>query len=69
LLPVLTVYGFSREGDSYELLAERYGASALVAGFPRRQLVLELGGELLNGSGFENDTPDQAFETEDQANA
>ena len=33
-----------------------------------RQLVLELGGELLNGSGFENDTPDQAFETEDQAN-
>ena len=34
-----------------------------------RQLVLDLGGELLNGSGFENDTPDHAFETEDQANA
>ena len=34
-----------------------------------RQLVLDFGGETLNGSGFENDTPDQAFETEDQANA
>lgn len=34
-----------------------------------RQLVLDFGGQLLDGSGFENDTPDHAFETEDQANA
>jgi hypothetical protein len=34
-----------------------------------RQLVLDFGGEVLNGSGFENDTPEPVFKTEDQAHA
>ena len=34
-----------------------------------RQLVLDLGGEFLDGSGFENELPEPGFETEVQGNA
>lgn len=34
-----------------------------------RQLVLDLGGEFLNGSGFEAETPEPDFEAEGEGNA
>jgi hypothetical protein len=34
-----------------------------------RQLVLDLGGEFLDDSGFENESPEADFETEVQGNA
>ena len=34
-----------------------------------RQLVLDLGGESLDGSGFESEPPEPGFETEVQGNA
>jgi hypothetical protein len=34
-----------------------------------RQLVLDLGGEFLDGSGFEKESPEANFETEGQGNA
>ena len=34
-----------------------------------RQLVLDLGGEFLDGSGFETETPEPDFEAEGEGNA
>lgn len=34
-----------------------------------RQMVLDLGGEFLDGSGFETETPEPDFETEGEGNA
>ena len=34
-----------------------------------RQLVLDLGGEFLDGSGFENERPESGFEAQEDSNA
>jgi hypothetical protein len=34
-----------------------------------RQLVLDLGGEFLEGSGFENEVPETGFEQQEESNA
>lgn len=34
-----------------------------------RQMILDLGGEFLDGSGFETETPEPDFETEGEGNA
>ena len=34
-----------------------------------RQLVLDLGGEFLEGSGFENERPESGFEAQEDSNA
>jgi hypothetical protein len=50
----------------------RQSSEELLAGLASqvdRQLVLDLGGEFVEGSGFENEVPETGFEPQEESNA
>ena len=59
---------FQRNGTGQQG-ASAEGMLSVLASEVDRQLVLDLGGEFLGGSGFENERPESGFEAQEDSNA